>query len=299
MQYFFVYFRIKMMISKQRKLLLLGPSGAGKSTLCNAIINQKVDMESLRKPARVSLSANGVTDKIVNYWGDNSLVVTDTIAFDSSCYTQEWVFNGLRNVLYVSDIRYEKVILCMNLGRVNELARVYLRFLEAIVNNPYSNMILYISGCENGMTKEYFLEMFRNTESDMLKLINSLEEESKKRKLKKINFENIVFGTLLVHCNPLKDKTLFLGDREATLFKIMEGVNTDIGSIKVKEPDQWPAYQSLGFLFGNPRIRLYKDIRLIFCCQFRRRYLLFHLWQPTLNINNYGLLYKIIGKTAI
>ena len=242
------------MLAAQRKILLLGPSGAGKSSLCNAINNQKVDLDSLKKPAGVSARAQGVTETIENYWCDNSLVITDTIGFDDARFEPEEIVQELRKMLYESRIRYEKLILCMKIGRVSEPARVYLRLLKAIFDNPFSNMILYISGCEDGTTKEEFLEMNRNIEDPEMKvLLNSLEEESLKKKENNINFENIVLGTLQCHKNPEIDRKKFIDDREATLSKIMEGINADIGTVEAKGPDQlWKAItQWMTWLFKD------------------------------------------------
>ena len=101
------------MLARQRKILLLGPSGAGKSTLCNAIYNQKVDAESLSGPAKASARAQGVTEELTNFWCDNSLVVTDTIGFDDPRFEPEKILKELRTLLYQSQIRYEKIILCL------------------------------------------------------------------------------------------------------------------------------------------------------------------------------------------
>ena len=229
------------MIATERKVLLLGPSGAGKSTLCNAIYNQKVDFDSLMKPAEVSARAQGVTDKNKNYWcNDNIRVLTDTIGFDDPRFQTETIAQELRRMLYdEKHIPCEKVILCIRLGRVSGPARIYLRLLKAMFDNPFSNMILYISGCEDGTTKEQFLTMNRSSEDpDMRELINSLEEESRKKKAKNISFENIVLGTLQCHKNPEIDRKKFINDREITLSKIMEGIDADIGTIEVKEPDE-------------------------------------------------------------
>ena len=227
------------MLSSQRKILLLGPSGAGKSTLCNAIFNQKVDLPNIAKPAGVCSRAMGVTSEIKNYWCDNSLVLTDTIGFDDPRFEPKVIAEELRKMLRCSDISYEKVILCLKLGRVTEAARVYLRLLKAIFVDPGSNMILYVSGCEDGTTVEQFIEnnMILGDDEDIQELITSLNKQTKKNKEKGIELENIITGTMQSHQNRATDEKKFLDDRQETLEKIMAVINTDIGVAKVKRPE--------------------------------------------------------------
>ena len=222
------------MLARQRKILLLGPSGAGKSTLCNAIYNQKVDAESLSGPAKVSARAQGVTEELTNFWCDNSLVVTDTIGFDDPRFEPEKILKELRTLLYQSQIRYEKIILCMRNGRVSKAARIYLRLLETIFDKPFTNMILYISGCEDGTTKEKFLKINQNPEDDDLSnVLKALLSETEEKKKKKINFDNIVCGTLQYHEDPEIDKLRLGNMRKDSFAKIMNGINADIGFVKI------------------------------------------------------------------
>jgi len=224
------------MSCKQRNILLLGPSGAGKSTLCNAIFHQKVDLPSLEKPAGVSRRAMGVTNEINNYWCDDSFVVTDTIGFDDARFKPETIAEQLRKLLKDTDAKYEKVILCLKLGRVTEPARIYLRLLKAIFEDPASNMILYISGCEDGTTVEQFIgdNGKDSQDKDFKELIASLKKQTKINKENGIELENIITGTMQRHQDSAIDKRKFLDDRKKTLIKIMAAINVEIGFAKVK-----------------------------------------------------------------
>lgn len=230
------------MFYSQRKILLIGPSGAGKSTLCNAIFNQRVDHSSLQRPAGVSGRAMGVTSKIENYWCDNSLVVTDTIGFDDQRFRPEFIAEELRRMLKGSIVNYEKVILCMKLGRVSKPARVYLRLLKAIFDDPASNMILYISGCEDGTTVDQFIEINDENEEDrdLKELIDSLKKQTETNKRKRIELENVITGSLQSHQNREIDEREYLDDRKKTLIKIMTAISVDIGFASVKlDTDLW------------------------------------------------------------
>jgi len=241
------------MVNSQKMILLIGPSGSGKSTLCNAIFHQNVDFPSLEKPAGVSRRAKGETSNITHYWCDGSIVVTDTIGFDDHRYKPEFVAEQLRRMVKDKNVKYEKVILCLRLGRVSEPARVLLRLLKAIFDDPTSNMILYISGCEDGTTAEQFIQdnakggkggkgREGGEDDDIKQLINSLEKQTKKNKKKGIELENIITGTLQSHQDGDIDERKFLEDRKETLNKIMTAIRIDIGFVNVKPfSDLWEA----------------------------------------------------------
>jgi len=223
------------MFYSQRKILLIGPTGSGKSTLCNAIFNNKVDSTSLKKPAGVSRRATGVTSSINNYWCNESLVVTDTIGFDDPRFKPEKIAEELRRMLKDPNLKYEKVILCMKLGRVSQPARVYLRLLKAIFEDPTSNMILYISGCEDGTTTEQFIQdNGKREDEDLKELINSLNKQTDKNTKKGINLENIITGSLLSHQDNDADERMFMDERKKTFQRIMSTIRTDIGFVRVK-----------------------------------------------------------------
>ena len=191
------------MSALKRNILLLGPSGAGISTLCNAIFHQNVELPSLEKPSGCSRRAMGVTSKINNYWCDNSLVVTDTIGFDDPRFKPGDIAEQLRRMLKnLNDAYYAKIILCLNLGRVSSPARIYLRLLKAIFEDPTSNMILYISGCEDGTTVDQFIEYNQNNgDEDIKELIDSLKKQTEKNKRNGIEIQNIITGTMQSHQN--------------------------------------------------------------------------------------------------
>ena len=224
------------MAYKERNILLLGPSGAGKSTLCNAIFHQNVELPSLGKPAGTSRRALGVTSKVTNYWCDNSLVITDTIGFDDSRFNPEYVAEQLHKLLKNTEVKYEKIILCLKLGRVSQPARVYLRLLKAIFEDPTSNMILYISGCEDGTTVEQFIENNEKygDDADFQELIGSLRNKRENYKKKGLELNNIITGTLQSHQDRAIDERKFLDDRRETLSRIMSSIDVDIGFIRVK-----------------------------------------------------------------
>ena len=141
------------------------------------------------------------------------------------------------------DVKYEKVILCLKLGRITEPARVYLRLLKAIFEDPASNMILYISGCEDGTTVEKFIEENRmdGKDGDVKDLIDSLKKQAEKNEKKGIDLQNIITGTMQRHQNREFDDKKFLEDRKETLTKIMNAIDVDIGFAKLRSEDLWTA----------------------------------------------------------
>jgi len=225
------------MLATQRKILLIGPSGSGKSTLCNAIYNNSVEKICLSGPAGTASSALGCTSEVSNYWCDNTLVVTDTIGFDDSRYEPKFLAEELRKMLRYSEVGYEKVFLCFRLGRISEPARVYIRLLKAIFEDPTSNMVLYISGCEDGTDVQEFIQA-NSKDDDVMPIIHSLLQQEEDYKGKRIVFENIITGSLMVHRKNTIDTRRYLPERKEVWAKIKTVIETDIGVAKVKRPKE-------------------------------------------------------------
>jgi len=217
------------MFYPQRNIILVGPRKGGKSTLCNAIFNQSIDQPSLKKPASIDKEKMfGAGDRFTMYWRFDSLVITDTNGFEDPRYKPRDIVQKLRKMLKNSIPKYEKVIFCIRRGRVSEPTRVFLRLLKTIFDDPASNMILYVSGCEDGTTVDQFIDEGYKDE-DLKELIDLLQKQTIKNKSKGIKFENIITGTMQSDQDKHTDERRFLNYRRQTFEKIMAAIETDIG----------------------------------------------------------------------
>lgn len=214
----------------RRKVIFLGQSGAGKSTVLNAVYNSDVSRESLVAPARVGMTASGVTSEVLNYITIHGTFLTDTIGFDDMRFNPEDLALEMRRVLRASRIGFTHIVLVLPLGRITAGTRIYLAMLETMFGKLYkANLALYISRCDDGTTAEEFMEA-NSSDPDLSPLYQQLQANTGDN-------SRIITGTLMCHRNPDRDRKSHFPDRLETLSKLQYYLDTKLGALNPPAKD--------------------------------------------------------------
>lgn len=168
-----------------KRFLFLGPTGVGKSSVINILYNDNVDKESMKEPAVVAATTNGVTKEFTTYY-NNKCAYTDSIGFGDDRFTADEIVTLLKQLIENALIGYNRIYLCIQYGRISKDIRLYLDLIISVFGDGCFNWcsIIFTHCTEENMNKEIFSAKNQN-DTEIIQLIKKVE--------------NVIFGDLQLY----------------------------------------------------------------------------------------------------